>query len=71
MGIVFSHGIVCSLGTAVLARLQNLYIFLDFWLVSLFMNLRLQSFERHVSFEMVIIDSLRIFIDIFMASAPQ
>ncbi|KAG8218026.1 amino acid/polyamine transporter I [Butyriboletus roseoflavus] len=29
VAVLFSHGIVCSLGTAILARLQNLYIILN------------------------------------------
>jgi len=29
VAVIFSHGIICSLGTAVLARLQNLYIILN------------------------------------------
>ena len=29
VGIVFSHAIICSLGTKVLARLQNVYVTLN------------------------------------------
>ncbi|KAG9311034.1 amino acid/polyamine transporter I [Chiua virens] len=32
VAILFSHGVVCSLGTAILARLQNLYVVLNFCL---------------------------------------
>ncbi|KAF8438637.1 amino acid/polyamine transporter I [Boletus edulis BED1] len=32
VAVVFSHGIICSLGTDILARLQNLYIILNFCL---------------------------------------
>ncbi|KAF8553642.1 hypothetical protein OG21DRAFT_1497597, partial [Imleria badia] len=32
VAVIFSHGIICSLGTDILARLQNLYIVLNFCL---------------------------------------
>lgn len=31
VALILSHGIICSLGTDILARLQNLYILLNLW----------------------------------------